>query len=199
MSQRHADIDIGLAQIVAELVGGTKSENETRTNHGKNASNLGSQLEFPPTKPSCRVDIIITDSFDSTAYSAVKAKTKAASTPPFTIGPRRSEVFTAGASKKPGSVAQPNHHLKDMQSTAEMFDAVFMHGGVESIKTLAKSSRALCQIREAFGHLKAIGGTGEVVGLCNLASALPELRVSATNEAVESYGVVILSKASPES
>ncbi|KAI1396029.1 catalase [Hypoxylon fuscum] len=199
MSQRLADIDLGLAQTVAEMVGGTKPEKPTRTNHGKKASKL-SQLEFPPTKPtiaSRRIAIIIADGFDNATYSAVKAAAKASSALPFTIGPRRSEIFPAGAAKTPGSGVQPDHHLEGMRST--MFDAVFVPGGAESIKTLSKSGRALHWIREAFGHLKTIGGSGEAVELFKLAFALPEIQVSTNDQAVESYGVVTIGKVSPDS
>ncbi|KAK6953151.1 catalase A [Daldinia eschscholtzii] len=199
MSQRLADIDLGLAQTVAELVGGPKPEKQTRPNHGKKASKL-SQLEFPPAKPtiaSRRIAIIIADGFDNTVYSAVKAAVKASSALPFTIGVRRSEVFPAGASKTPGSGVKPDHHLEGMRST--MFDAVFVPGGAESIKTLSKSGRALHWLREAFGHLKAIGGTGEAVELFKLAFALPEIQVSTNDQAVESYGVVTMAHVSPDS
>ncbi|KAI1762216.1 catalase [Hypoxylon sp. FL1150] len=199
MSQRLAEIDIGLAQSVAELVGGPKPEKQTRPNHGKKASKL-SQLEFPPFKPtiaSRRIAIIIADGFDNTVYSAVKAAVKASGALPFTIGPRRSEVFPAGADKTPGSGVQPDHHLEGMRST--MFDAVFVPGGAESVRTLSKNGRALHWIREAFGHLKAIGGTGEAVELFKLAFALPEIEVSTDEHAVESYGVVTMGKVAPDS
>ncbi|XDG01367.1 hypothetical protein ABKA04_000982 [Annulohypoxylon sp. FPYF3050] len=199
MSQRLAEIDLGLAQTVAEMVGGSKPEKQTRANHGKKASKL-SQLEFPSAKPtiaSRRIAIIVADGFDNTAYGVVKAAIKAAGALPFTIGPRRSEVFPDGSSKKPSSGVQPDHHLEGMRST--IFDAIFVPGGVESIKTLAKSGRALHWVREAFGHLKAIGGTGEAVELFKLAFALPDLKVSTTDQAVESYGVVTLSRVSSDS
>ncbi|OTB01417.1 hypothetical protein M426DRAFT_64132 [Hypoxylon sp. CI-4A] len=199
MSQRLAEIDVGLAQTVAELVGGPKPEKQTRPNYGKTASKL-SQLEFPPFKPtiaSRRIAIIIADGYDSNVYNAVKAAVKASSALPFTIGLRRSEVFPAGASKSPGSGVTPDHHLEGMRST--MFDAVFVPGGAESIKLLSKSGRALHWLREAFGHLKAIGGTGEAVELFKLAFALPEIQVSTDGQTVESYGVVTLSKVSPDS
>ncbi|KAI1413050.1 catalase [Hypoxylon sp. FL1857] len=199
MSQRLADIDLGLAQTVAELVGGTKPEKQTRPNHGKKASKL-SQLEFPPFKPtiaSRRIAIIIADGFDYTAYSAVKAAVLASSALPFTIGTRRSEIFPAGASRTPGGGVKPDHHLEGMRST--MFDAIFVPGGAESVRALSKNGRALHWIREAFGHLKPLGGTGEAVELFKLAFALPEIQVSTNDQAVESYGVVTMSKVSADS
>ncbi|KAI1497726.1 catalase [Biscogniauxia marginata] len=199
MTQRLADIDMGLAQAIADMVGGPKPGTSTRQNHGKRASKL-SQTEFTPSKPtiaSRRVAIIIADGFDNAVYDGVKSALKASSALPFTIGPRRSEVFPAGVDKNLGNGVQPDHHLEGMRST--MFDAIFVPGGAESIKTLSKSGRALHWCREAFGHLKAIGGTGEAIELFKLAFALPGIQVSTNNQAVESYGVVTMANISPES
>lgn len=199
MSQRLAEIDISLAQHVAELVGGTKPEKQARPNHGKTAKNL-SQFEFPSAKPtiaSRRVAIIIADGFDDTAFNAVKTALKTSSALPFIIAPRRSEVFPAGVDKTPGNGIKPDHHLEGMRST--MFDAVFVPGGAESVNTLSKSGRALHWVREAFGHLKPIGGTGEAIELFKIAFALPAVEMSRDNTAIESYGVVTLGKVAPDS
>lgn len=199
MSQRLADIDLELAQTVAEMVGGTKPTKATKANHGKKAKHL-SQTEFEPEKPTIatrRVAIIIADGFDKTAYDAVTTTLKASSALPFTIGPRRSEIFPDGVEKKPGNGVQPDHHLEGMRST--MFDAIFVPGGTESIQTLQKSGRAIHWLREAFGHLKAIGATGEAVQLLVQAIALPAVHVSNDDQTVESYGVVTIAQVSPDS
>lgn len=199
MSQRLADIDLSLAQEVAEMVGGTKPEKEGRPNHGKTAKGL-SQSEFPPSKPtiaSRRVAIIIADGFDKTAFNGVKAALKASSALPFVIAPRRSEIYPAGAEKTPGNGVKPDHHLEGMRST--MFDAIFVPGGAESVNALSKSGRALHWVREAFGHLKPIAGTGEAIKLFSLAFALPQIQVSQDDKAVESYGVVTIRSVSPDS
>jgi catalase len=199
MSQRLADIDLELAQTVAELVGGDKPTQATRQNHGKKAKAL-SQTEFPPSKPtiaSRRVAVIIADGFDKTAYEGITMTLKASSALPFIIAPRRSEIFPAGVEKTAGNGVMPDHHLEGMRST--MFDAIFVPGGVESIKTLQKSGRAIHWIREAFGHLKPIGATGEAVDLLIQAIALPNVQMSTDDKAIESYGVVTMGKISPDS
>ncbi|KAI0395303.1 catalase-domain-containing protein [Xylariaceae sp. FL0594] len=199
MSQRLADIDLELAQTVAELVGGEKPTQATRQNHGKKSIHL-SQTEFPPSKPtiaSRRVAIIIADGFDKVAFDGVTTMVKASSALPWIIAPRRGEIFPAGVEKKEGNGVSADHHLEGMRST--MFDAIFVPGGAESIKTLQKSGRAIHWIREAFGHLKPIGATGEGVELLARAIALPELKLSINDEAVESYGVVTMNKVSPDS
>ena len=199
MSQRLADIDLELAQTVAEMVGDTKPTKPGRTNHGKTAKNL-SQTEVQPEKPtiaSRRVAILIADGFDKAAYDAITTTLKASSALPFTIAPRRSEIYPAGTNKTPGKGVQPDHHFEGMRST--MFDAIFVPGGAQSVQTLQKSGRAIHWIREAFGHLKAIGASEEAVGLLKYAIALPEIQLSTDKTAVESYGVVTIGKISPDS
>lgn len=198
MSTRLADIDLALAQQVAEMVGGPVPQKESRPNHGKKAKGL-SQAEFPPKKPtieSRRIALIIADGYDSVAFNSTKAAITAAGALPFVIAPRRSEIFPAGSDKKAGSGVVPAHHLEGMRST--MFDAVFVPGGEEAIKTLSKSGRALHWVREAFGHLKPVAGTGEAVELLKMAFALPGLTISSDSQAVESYGVVTMAKVSPD-
>lgn len=199
MSERLSEIDLGLAQTVASMVGGPRPDKQARANHGKTAKGL-SQTEFPPSKPtiaSRRVALIIADGFDKSAFDAVKAAIAASSALPFVIATRRSEVFPAGVEHKSGNGVQPDHHLEGMRST--MFDAVFVPGGAESIRTLSQSGRALHWVREAFGHCKAIGGTGEAVELFKLAFPLPGVQVSQDDQAVESFGVVTVATLSPDS
>ncbi|KAH8673356.1 catalase [Xylariales sp. PMI_506] len=203
MSLRLADIDLDLAQEVAEMVGGPVPEKESRANHGQRASKL-SQTEFPPKEPTIatrRVAILIADGYDATALNGVKAALSASGALPFVIGPKRSEVFPAGEeeSRKPGSGIKPDHHYEGMRST--LFDAIFVPGGAASINTMAKSGRVLHWLREAFGHLKAIGGTGEAVELFKLAfggQSGAQITVSQDARAVESYGVVTLGQAEPD-
>ncbi|KAI1848511.1 hypothetical protein JX266_005817 [Neoarthrinium moseri] len=198
MSTRLADIDLDLAQQVAEMVGGPVPEEETRPNHGKKATKI-SQAEFAPASPTIatrRVALLIADGYDPVAFNGVKSALAASGAIPFVIGPRRSEIFPAGAGKTPGNGVKADHHFEGMRST--MFDALFVPGGADSIQTLSKSGRSLHWLREAFGHLKAIGGSGEAVQLFKLAFGLPNINISQDGEAVESYGVVTISQVQPD-
>lgn len=199
LATRLADIDLDLAQQVAELVGAKVPEKEGNPNHGKKAKGL-SQLEYPaftPTIASRRVALIIADGYDSVAFNSVKTAVAAAGAVPFIIGTKRSEIFSAGQKKEQGKGVRPDHHLEGFRST--MVDAVFVPGGRESIDTLKKNGRALHWVREAFGHLKTVGGTGEGVELLQMAFQLPGVQLSSGSEVVESYGVVTLAQAKPES
>lgn len=192
MVKRIAEIDLGLAQSLGDLVGGDVPEKAGRPNHGLKAKGL-SQFEHPPTKPTIatrRVAIIIADGYDSVAFGAMLSALAAAGAVPFVIGTKRSDIYAADQKHEKGKGVQPDHHLEGFRST--MVDAVFVPGGKESIATLSKNGRALHWVREAFGHLKTVGGTGEGVELLKLALVLPGVSISSGSDAVESYGVVTM-------
>ncbi len=199
MTQRLGDIDLGLAQTVAEMVGGPTPESAGTANHGKTAKNL-SQLDLLPVIPTVatrKVAIIIADGYDSVAFTAVKTALDAAQAIPVIIAPRRAEIFAANQKRAPGKGVKPDHHLEGYRST--LVDAIFVPGGAAAIETLRKNGRALHWLREAFGHLKPIAATGEAVKLLDDAFRLPTVELSLDGETLESYGVVTMSKVSPES
>jgi catalase len=198
LATRLADIDIDLAKDVAELVGAKVPDQKNNPNHGKKAKGL-SQFDFPPAKTtivSRRVAIIVADGYDSTAFNAVKTAVASSMGIPIIIGTKRSEVFAAGQKREQGKGVRPDHHLEGYRST--MVDAVFVPGGRESIDTLKKNGRAIHWVREAFGHLKTVGGTGEAVELLQAAFQLPGVQLASGAETVESYGVVTLGKVEPD-
>lgn len=201
LTARLAEIDLGLAQTVANMVGGSIPKHPERKNHGHTAPRL-SQLELAPEKPTIatrRVAILIADGYDPIAFNAMRGALTGAGALPIVIGTRRSAIFSSEEDHAKAKGYVPDHHLEGQRST--MFDAVFVPGGVESIRTLARNGRAIHYVREAFGHLKPIGGTGEGVELLERALQLPEVMMSAAEDAdmVESYGVVTLKNVHPES
>lgn len=193
--ERLCDIDLGLAQTVAEMVGADMPEKAARVNHGRKAPGL-SQFDVPPVKPtiaSRRVAIIIADGYDAVAFNAVRAAVLASKAIPMIIAPRRSTITSEGG----GHSIFPHHHLEGFRST--MVDAVFVPGGKKSIATLSKNGRAVHWLREAFVHLKTIAATGEGVELLQIAFQLPGIQMSSGEDAVESYGVVTQRNVKPES
>lgn len=150
-----------MAKQIAQNVGGPIPDAPARLNHGKASKGL-SQFDYVPATPtikSRRIAILIADGFDMTVVEAVKAAVTAAGALPFLIGPRRGEIFPAGATRSKGKGVQADHHFEGMRST--MFDAIFIPGGQESAATLARNGRAIHWVLEAFGHLKTIGAVGE--------------------------------------
>jgi len=199
LTQRLTDIDLGLAQSVSEMVGGRKPEKANTANHGKKTRGL-SQLEYLPEKPivaSRRIGILISDGYDPVAFNAIYQALKAAKTIPLVIGRRRSAIYAEGEDSSKSKGVVPDHHLEGQRST--MFDALVIPGGKNSVTTLSANGRSLHYIREAFGHLKPIAATGEAVGLVEKALQLKQVSLSADHEAHESYGVVTLKDAKPES
>jgi len=100
----------------------------------------------------------------------------------FTIGPKRAPVKSSG-----GKTVTPDHHFEGMRST--MFDSLYIPGG-EHVAMLLKQGRVVHWVREAFGHCKAIGATGEGVQLVQYACGVDGMAFSTTTEVVERYGVV---------
>ncbi|PHH93272.1 hypothetical protein CDD83_8783 [Cordyceps sp. RAO-2017] len=200
LTQRLTDIDLGLARSVAAMVGGKEpDEGSARRNPGREADGL-SQIDFAPEKAtvaSRRVAILIADGYDRLAFGAVQRSLEAAHAVPVVIGTRRSAIFAAGDDASSSRGVVPDHHLEGQRST--MFDAVFVPGGDEAVATLLASGRAIHWVREAFGHLKTVAATGDALALIDKALQLPDLSLSSSGEAVESYGVVTLRDVEPDS
>jgi len=189
MVERLADIDLGLAQAVAEKAGASNPTKAGRPNPGLTAKGLSvmdftpEALGLAPTIASRMVAILIADGFNYTEYEAVKAALSAAGAFCFTIGPKRQPISPSGG----GKGVSPEHHFEGMRSTA--FDTIYIPGG-EHIATLRKQGRVIHWIREAFGHLKAIGATGEAVTLVREACNVEGMLFSSGADVVDSYGVV---------
>ena len=188
MVERLTEVDLSLAQAVAEKCGAPTPTKQTTPNHGKTLKGV-SQFEHMPKTPtiaSRRIAILIADGYNHSEYAAIKAAVKAQSALPFTIAPKRQPVKSADGSNS----AQPDHFLNGMRST--MFDAVYVPGGEQSVKTLSSIGLARFWVREAFGHCKAIGATSEGIKLVDVAVKEAEgvTLASKSGEVVEWYGVV---------
>ncbi|PBP27854.1 catalase [Diplocarpon rosae] len=191
MITRLTDISLDLARAVAEKVGGPMPSKEGRPNHGLKMKGL-SMLDFsteaqglPPTIATRQIAIIIGDGFRYVEYEAVKAALTAAGALVFTIGPKRAPVKS-----QEGKSVIPEHHFEGMRST--IFDALYIPGG-SHIPMLAKQGRVIHWIREAFGHCKAIGATGEAVSLVRTAVGIEGMVFATGNEdegVVDCFGVV---------
>ncbi|KAL4995321.1 catalase A [Aspergillus recurvatus] len=190
--QRLAEIDLPLAQAVAEMVGAPIPANALRPNHGKASVRL-SQLDFTPKVPgiiSRRVAIIIGDGYDKIAFNGMKAAVLAAQALPFVIGTKRSPIYAQGEDKNNSKGVIPDHMYDGMRST--MFDATFIPGG-SHIATLQKNGQIRYWIAETFGHLKALGALGEAAQMVKevLGNVIGvQVAGADSKEPVEWYGVV---------
>ena len=189
---RLAEIDLKLAQEVAEVVGAPRPDKQLRPNHGKTAPHI-SQMDFTPPNPSIasrRIAIIIGDGYDPVAFMGMKTAIKASSALPFIIGTKRSPIYAEGESKSNSKGIIPDHQYDGQRST--MFDATFIPGG-SHIPTLRANNQIRYWIMEAFGHLKAIGATGEASDLVRQTLATVsglQVATTAKPDPVEWYGVV---------
>ncbi|KAL4962444.1 catalase catA [Aspergillus stella-maris] len=188
---RLAELDLPLAQAVAEMVGAPIPDKALRPNHGK-TSRL-SQMEYPPKVPgiqSRRIALLIGDGYDKVAFEGMKASILGAGALPFVIGMKRSPVFAKGESRETGKGVVPDHQYDGQRST--MFDATFIPGG-DHIKTLQQNGQIRYWIAETFGHLKALAATGEAAQLVKevLGNVIGvEVAGADAKEPVEWYGVV---------
>jgi catalase len=170
-------------------------------NPGHRAKGL-SQTEFPSEKPtieSRRIAIIIGDGYDQVAFEGMKMAIKAAGALAFVIGTKRSPIYAQGQSPENSDGVIADHMYDGQRST--MFDATFVPGG-SHITTLSKNGQLRFWIVESFGHLKALGATGEACEFFKqvLGKAIDvQLASSASTDSVEWYGVVTAGKTKPES
>lgn len=116
-------------------------------------------LPKTPTIASRRIAILLADGFNGTEVQAVRAAIASAGATNFLIGPRRGEVYPAGAANVVGKGVIVDHHYEGQRST--MFDALFIPSGAEHATSLVTNGRTVHWVREAFGHCKAIGAIGE--------------------------------------
>lgn len=101
MTERLCDIDLELAQAVAEKAGAPTPTRQGKPNAGKKSAGLSiTAYNAPkPTIASRRVAILIGDGYDPVAFNGVYAALKAAKAFPFVIGPKRQTVLAEGESK----------------------------------------------------------------------------------------------------
>lgn len=201
MVSRISEIDLPLAQKVAQNVGATETPQKAgRPNKGHKAPGL-SQTDYAPETPtikSRRVAILIADGYDSLAFSSMKAAILAGGATPHIIGTKRQPIFAEGESSDSSKGVSPDHYYDGQRST--MFDATFIPGGKKHIETLSKIGQIRYWIAETFGHLKALGAVGEAVELVSM--SLPNVSsydgskklefaaASGGGGVVESFGVV---------
>jgi len=192
-----SNVNLDLAKAVAANVGGHINESVTRRSHGQKSVSL-SQSYYVPKKPtikSRRIAILVADGFNQLEVDAIRAMLKAGGAISYLIGPRRSKVYPAGQKEGDAGVFV-DHNFEGQRST--LFDALLIPSGKASAEALTSSGRCIHWVREAFGHLKAIGAIGEGVEVVTRALKLDVPQVSfaspGDSSVTASYGVVTTGK-----
>ena len=101
MPERFCDVDLELAQAVAEKVGAPTPTKQGKANTGQKSASLSitAYNASESTISSRRVAIPVGDGYDPVAFDGVYAALKAAKAFPFVIGPKRHPVLAEGETK----------------------------------------------------------------------------------------------------
>jgi catalase len=156
-----ANIDLDLAQTIAQNTGGPVPESLARPNKGQTSAHL-SNAAFQPKEPTIktrRIAILIADGFALGEVETIRALLKASKAVSYVIGPRRGKIYAAGEKFGVGASVWADHHFEGQRST--LFDAIIIPSGADHAAKLAGNGRAVHWVREAYGHLKPIGAIGE--------------------------------------
>ena len=105
-----------------------------------------------------KIAALIADGFDENALSSMKAALRAEGAMLKTVAPRMGEIRGSG-----GSMVKADYSF--LTTASVLFDAVYMPGGEESIKTLGGEADAYHFVDEAYKHCKAIAASGEAMAL----------------------------------
>ncbi|KAL1955823.1 hypothetical protein VTO42DRAFT_8062 [Malbranchea cinnamomea] len=205
--ERLTEIDLSLAQTVAEKVGAPTPTEAKKPNRGDKTIHL-SQLEInsshqqvqcrPDTSPTIkgrRIAIIIGDGYDQVAFISVRTVITAAGAIPYVIGTKRQAIFADHEDPKTAKGVIPDHFFDGQRST--LFDATFIPGG-SHVRKIGEIGQIRHWIAESFGHCKIIGATGEAVNLIKESLGETASRIETSDASgegvVESYGVVTSGK-----
>jgi catalase len=101
-----------------------------------------------------KIAALIADGFDGSEVAAMKEALLKEGATLKTVAPRNGAILTAD-----GKAVAADFSL--LTAASVLFDAVYVPGGAESIKTLAGSADAHHFIDEAYKHCKAICATGD--------------------------------------
>jgi catalase len=175
-----ANVDRSLAEHVAEGLGlptvppvepplnrsipadGNPQDFEPRRPKGGPALEASAALSMAntikDTAKTRKVAILAADGVDSGAIETMKKALAAAGAMPKVVAPRGGTLAGTRGVKIPVDFS-----LLTVGSV--LFDAVFVPGGVESVKTLKSDAMAVLFVNEAYKHCKALAATGEGVGL----------------------------------
>ena len=119
-------------------------------------------METPAAK-SRKVAILAADGVDASGVDAMKKALTAAGATTKVVAPRGGTLTGTRGAKIP-----VDWSLLTVGSV--LFDAVFVPGGADSVKTLGQDAMAVLFVTEAYKHCKAVAATGAGIALLPMAA-----------------------------
>ncbi|PZU00625.1 MAG: catalase HPII [Brevundimonas sp.] len=126
--------------------------------------------KYPDTLKGRKVAVLVADGSDGTVVDAVRAAVEGDEGSIFIVAPK-----IGGAKLKDGSTLAADGQLAGSPSV--LFDAVAVVLSDDGCATLMNESAAVDFVKDAFGHLKAIGHTPEAQPLLDKAGVEPDAGV----------------------
>ena len=126
--------------------------------------------KYPDTLKGRKVAVLVADGSDGTVVDAVRAAVEGDEGSIFIVAPK-----IGGAKLKDGSTLAADGQLAGSPSV--LFDAVAVVLSDDGCATLMKEGAAVDFVKDAFGHLKAIGHTPEAQPLLDKAGVEPDAGV----------------------
>ncbi|MFB4307566.1 catalase [Actinomadura sp. GTD37] len=183
----HVDHD--LAVRVAQGIGVAPPASPAAANHGRSSPAL-SQANTPADSVRGRkIAILVADGVDSGAVTAVGDAFTGAGAVCEVLAAEDGHVQAADGGRVEVTRAMPT-------VASVLYDAVFVPGGEESVRTLAQDGDAVHFVAEAFVHCKAVGAHDAGIGLLERAG-ITGVRFADGNT-VSDAGVVTAEGASGE-
>ncbi|UAK26531.1 catalase [Sphingomonas nostoxanthinifaciens] len=167
------NVDETLAQRVADGLGLAQVPEKTAAAAEPQDMDLSPALrivgKYPETLEGRTVGILVADGSDSATVDAIKNAVIAAGAKPKVIAPKLNVKLDEG-----------DPTLIDGQlagSPSVMFDAIAVVLSDAGVKTLLKDGAAIDYVKDAFGHLKAIGFSSDAKPLLDKAGVEPDAGV----------------------
>lgn len=109
-----------------------------------------------PGMKTAKIAILLADGFHESSVDAIKQAITSAGGMAKIIAPH-----SGGVTGENGTAIPVDFSLPTVASV--LFDAVYLPGGIKSLKTLSDEGRAVEFVEEAYKHCKAIAATGDAV------------------------------------
>ncbi|MHA6799273.1 catalase [Bounagaea algeriensis] len=156
-------VDHELARSVAEGIGVTPPAEAVRTNHGKSSPALSQANSVMDTVATRQVAVLAADGVSAGEVAAMRDRLAARGAHVQVLAPHEGTLSGADGDEVGVDVG--------VHTTASVvYDAVFVPGGEESVRTLSGDGYAVHFIAEAYRHHKPVAASGAGVALLRQAT-----------------------------